>query len=177
MDIQKDIEKFRALGYNALAQDFKKEAESLRVKTYLFRSINTINELDDLIKNDFFKEQNITYIRLYPQDDLDLGFSFSKVELFDANKQQIDTKMGNSFINEYIVLSNLFGYYTFPLEKDLCNIILDNGHIELELNNKTKNELRNYLFNSELKKAYDYITMLDKVPEKTSETKLPTRKI
>lgn len=177
MDIQKEIEKFSTIGYNALAEDFKKEAEQLRVKKYLFRSINLIKELDYLIENDVFDAQNIQFVRLHQESDLTEGQVFSQIELLDSQKQTINIKSNNDFIREYKLLCGLFGRYSFQIETDLSKCELSKDFIDIELNHNAKHQLKSYLLNEELRKAYDYIILLEKNPQKNHQEKSVTRKI
>lgn len=164
MDIQKEIEKFHKIGYSALEQEFTQQEEELRVKKYLFLIINNLNVLQKHIDDEFFKEKNVHYIKLVQDYDYDIGEVFSKVEILNENKEQLNKYSFGNHIPEYEIIHDIFANNRFKLQENLFNQDILKKTLIIELNQHTKEKLKNYLLNTQLRKAYDYVEMLNKVP-------------
>lgn len=104
MDIQKEIEKFHKIGYSALEQELSQQEEELRVKKYLFLIINNLNVLQTHIDEKFFEKKDIHYIKLVQDYDHDIGEVFSKVEILNENKEQLNKYSFGNYIPEYEII-------------------------------------------------------------------------
>lgn len=166
MDIQKEIEMFHNLGYEALLNDLNQQQEDIRVKQYLFKIINNINELDYLINQNRFKEKDIFYIQFTQSHDYDFGEGLSDIKILDKNKSEKSKYIGGSYTPEYEEIHKLLSVRNLTLKNGLFNESIIKQTIILELNENTKETLKDYLLNTELRKSFNYIELLEKIPEK-----------
>lgn len=166
MDLQEEIEKFRQLGYEVLSNELEQLEEEIRVKKYLFKVLHNLSEFDKLIKENIFEPKGIYYIRLTQDYDYDIGEVFSKVEILNENKEQLNIYSYGNYIPEYEVLYNLFSQNHLTLEENLFNNQIKKQKLVVRLDSHAKDRMKNYLLNYELRKAYDYVEMLDKMPQK-----------
>lgn len=178
MNIENDIEKFKKLGYETIYKELKELEEEIRIKKYFFTVANIIEQLDKFIKNDIFKDAGIKSLKLKQSYDIDIGEVFSFIEILDNKNQSIHiyNDKGN-YIAEYELINELLGYNNFLLQDNLYNDAIDKKTLQIELNIDTKNVLKNYLFNDNLLKAYNYMVLLDKNPPKSNKEKIMNRKI
>lgn len=176
MDIKIEIEKFRKIGYEALSNELSQLEEEIRVKKYLFKVLHNLNELDKLIKENTFIPKGIHYMRLTQDHDYDIGEVFTKLEILNENKEKLNIYSYGNHIPEYKVLYELFSEHHFKLEEKLFNYQIEKQTLVIKLDQEAKERMKNYLLNCELRKAYDYVEMLDKIPAK-EEKIIKTKKI
>lgn len=171
MNIQKEIDKFYNFGYQSLLDELTQQQEDLKVKKYLFNVLNNINELDKHIKSGLFQKKGIEYM-LFKQDyEYDIGAVLSKLEILDKDKSQMNKycEIGN-YSTEYNIIYELFSHHYLTLVKGLFNADIEKKEIIIELDEHTKEHLKNYLLNEELRKAYEYVELLAKMPAKNTVT-------
>lgn len=176
MDIQKEIEKFRHLGYETLSNELNQLEEEIKLKKYLFKVLHHLNEFEKLIKENIFEPKGIYYMRLTQSTDYDIGEVFSKLEILNENKEQLNIYSYGNHIPEYKSLHELFSHNYFKLEDNLFNEQIEKQILVVKLDEHAKERMKNYLLNYDLRKAYDYVEMLNKIPPK-EQTQIKKKKI
>lgn len=176
MDIQKEIETFHNLGYETLVQELSQQEEDIRVKKYLFKIIHNINALGNCITQGIFKEKDICYIKFTQKYDYDSGEGLSDIEILDQNKNQKTKYINGNYTPEYEHIYKLLDGRNLTLENGLFNEEIIKKTIILELNENTKETLKSYLLNTKLRKSFNYIELLEKIPEKLTN-KINKKKI
>lgn len=170
MDIQKEIQMYKELGYKNLLNELSVQEEELRMKQYLFKVLEHLNKLDKLIKDNVFSNENVDYMELEQTFDHDIGVIFL-IEILDKNKEEISRYKGSKYCTSYEKLNNLFSGDEFKLEEDLFNKDILTKTIRVKLDETAKEVLKEILLNSDLVKAFNYIETLNKIPEKENKNK------
>lgn len=160
MDIQKEFQMFQELGYNSLKEKLNEQQEELRKKQYLFNVLNILEQFDKAIKSGFFIKNQNKFLFLKQDYDYDIGHVFSKVDLLDENKKsQTKYNYDGNFFSDIEFVKKLLDKSHFVLEENLFNEEIIEKTIIIELDEKTCEKLKNYLFNEELKIILDYMEM------------------
>ena len=178
MDIKKEIKHFREIGYESLQDHINEEIKELKAKKYLFKVVDIMNQLDKHIKEGLFEKKSICYMQFVKTYDHEIGDFLDKIEILDKGKNEINKYFNENHIPEYAIIYQLFSYVYFKLEDNLYNQKIEGKPIIIELNEHTKEKLKILLLNNELCKAYDYIDLLEKMPEKeNTDIKIKNNKI
>lgn len=178
MEVKKEIEQYYSCGYQSLENEFQEQQLEIIKKRYLFKVLDIMNQLDKHIKEGLFEKKSICYMQFVKTYDHEIGDFLDKIEILDKGKNEINKYFNENHIPEYAIIYQLFSYVYFKLEDNLYNQKIEGKPIIIELNEHTKEKLKILLLNNELCKAYDYIDLLEKMPEKeNTDIKIKNNKI
>ena len=176
MEVKKEIEQYYSCGYQSLENEFQEQQLEIIKKRYLFKVLDIMNQLDKHIQSNVLKEAGIHYIKFRElHNEIDDGREsdeIGNVQILDKHKNPTPNYITKEK-PEARIIKNLL---QMTLIKNLYNKEIEGKTITIELNEHTKEKLKHYLLNDELRKVCDYIELTHKMSEKVVNDNKNTKK-